>query len=131
MSYPQPNADTYAVNSYGFFRLNTLLSSPGDIYRSPQGGHLFCLGPESDVANVNIAYFDDQVPTFLQTTQISPGRSFTGFMAARNEATYSPSRRFGRIFCWSNDIYDPSFLPRSFSANTDHIQFIAPQLDVI
>lgn len=131
MSYPQPNADAYAANSYEFFRLNTRLSSPGDIYRSPQGGHLFCLGPESDLANVNIAYFDDQAPTFLQTTQISPGRPFVGRVYARNDATYAPSNRRGQIFYWSDDIYDPRFRPRSFNANTDQIQFIAPQMDVI
>jgi hypothetical protein len=130
VSYPQPQADSYAINKYGFFRLNTLLSSPGDIYESPQSGHAFCVGPESDIANINMAYFDDQVDTFIQFATVSPTRSLVGLINARNEAKYSPSSRPGRILCWANDIYDPSFRPQGFAGN-DTIEFVAPRLDMI
>jgi len=131
MSFPQPAADDYAVNNYQLFRLNTPLSSPGDIYESPQGGHLVCVGPQSDIANINVAYFDDQVPgTFLQFATISPTRSFVGFVSARNEARFAPAHRPGRILCWADDIYDPSFRPRGFTA-PDTIEFVPPQLDMI
>ena len=63
MSYPQPNADQYAINGYQYFRLNTLLSSPGDIYESAQSALAIALGPESDISRVAVAYYDDQVPT--------------------------------------------------------------------
>jgi hypothetical protein len=131
MSFPQPQATPYAVNNYGFFRLNTPLSSPGDIYESDQSGHAFCVGPNSDIANVNMAYFDDQVPTFMQFMTISPTRSFAGLINARNEAQFSPAQRPGRILFWSDDIYDPNFRPRAFNATTDAIQFVPPLLDVI
>ena len=75
MSYPQPSADQYAIKGYQFFRLNTLLTSPGDIYQSQQSGHAFAIGPESDISNVNVAYFDDQVPNFMAQTVISPQRA--------------------------------------------------------
>jgi hypothetical protein len=130
MSFPQPDATEYATNNYGFFRLNTPLSSPGDIYESNQSGHAFTVGPNSDIANVNMAYFDDQVPTFMQFMTISPTRSFTGLLNARNEATYDPSGRPGRILFWADDIYDPNFKPHAFVAG-DAIQFVPPVLDVI
>lgn len=130
MSYPQPQADIYAVNNYKFFRLNTLLSSPGDIYESTQGGHAFCLGPNSDIANINMAYFDDQAPDFMQIITISPARSLTGQISARNESRYVPANRPGRILFWADDIYDPNFKPRSFVSG-DIMQFIPPVFDVI
>ena len=131
MSFPQPQASTYAANNYKFFRLNTPLSSPGDIYESDQGGHAFCVGPDSDIANVNMAYFDDQVEdTFMQFATISPTRSFVGELFARNESKFAPAHRPGRIMFWADDIYDPNFRPTSF-ATGDSIEFIAPQLDII
>ncbi len=131
MSYPQPQADDYATNNYGAFRLNTPLSSPGDIYESPQGAHAFCVGPMSDVANINLMYFDDQAPNFQQFATISPTRSLVGLINSRNEARYSPAQRPGRILCWADDIYDPSFRPRAFASTTDSIEFVPPQLDMI
>lgn len=131
MSYPQPQATPYVTDNYGFFRLNTPLSSPGDIYESDQGGYAFCIGPDSDIANVNMAYFDDQVATFMQRVTISPTRSFVGGLFARNEARYAPAQRPGRLLFWADDIYDPNFRPRAFNPDTDSIEFVAPQLDIV
>jgi hypothetical protein len=135
MSYPQPDADSYAANGYDIFRLNTLLVSPGDIYQSTQSGHALAIGPESDLANINVVYFDDQVPTFVQRTTISPNRAFIGRMDARNEALYQPANRPGRILFYADDIYDPNYrpvaLPAPFNPATDIINFVAPRLDVI
>lgn len=130
MTFPQPEATPYAVNNYGFFRLNTPLSSPGDIYESDQSGHAFCVGPNSDIANVNMAYFDDQVPTFMQFITLSPTRSITGLINARNDAKYAPAQRPGRILFWSDDIYDPNFRPRAAVAG-DAVQFVPPLIDII
>lgn len=135
MSYPQPSSDAYAVNGYQFFRLNTLLTSPGDIYQSLQSGLAFAIGPQSDVANVNMVYFDNQVPTFMQQTVISPQRSFVGRVDARNDERYSPAQRPAVILFWVDDIYDPNYrpiaLPAPFNPVTDAIQFVAPRLDLI
>lgn len=132
MSYPQPNADQYCISGYQYFRLNTPLSSPGDIYESAQSGHALAVGPESDIANVVVNYFDDQVRTFIQQTVISPSRAFVGRVDARNDALYSPAQRPGRVLFWPADIFDPNFHPISFNvAAHDVMLFITPQLDVI
>ena len=135
MTYPQPDANQYAIKGYQFFRLNTLLTSPGDIYQSQQSGHAFAVGPESDIANVNIAYFDDQIPNFMAQTVISPQRAFTGRIDSRNDSRFAPAARPGVILFWANDLYDPNYLPNAlparFNALTDAIQFVAPRLDVI
>lgn len=141
MSYPQPSADGYALNGYQFFRLNTLLSSPGDIYESTQSSQAFALGPDSDISRVNVAYYDDQainpsnpaLATFMNQATVAPSRSFLGRIDAQNQETYSPSKRPARILIWSDDIWDPSYVPSAAAgyAAGDHVLPITPRLDVL
>lgn len=136
MSYPQPQSND-AVNDGGdFFRIKTTLSSPGDIYESEQSSLAFGVGPESDIANVRVCYFDatkDSAPdnTFMTQVTISPTRTFVGRLDANLSQNYSPAGRKGRIFFWSDNIYDPSFRPAGFNNAIDGIQFVQPVLDVI
>lgn len=130
MSYPQPNSNDYAIGGSEFFRLRTPLSSPGDIYESEQSCHALAIGPQSDIANVNVAYFDSQAPAFMQSLVISANRAFVGRVDARNDAKYDPAHRPGRILFWSDDLYDPKFRPRS-AAPSDTVLFEAPVFDVI
>jgi len=136
MTYPQPSADQYAIRGYQYFRLATTLVSPGDIYDSTQSAHGFAVGPTSDIANVNLAYFDDQVlPTYMAMTTISPNRAFVGRIDARNDTSYVPAGRAARILFWPADIYDPNYRPiakpAAFDPDKDTINFVAPQLEVI
>jgi len=131
VAFPQPDSAKYVTSGSDFFRLRTPLSSPGDMYESLVSGLAMSLGPESDIANVNVAYFDAQAPNFMQFTQISQARCFTGRLDANNPSKYSPSQRPGRVLIWPDDLYDPNYRPRSFSALTDAIQFISPVLDVV
>ena len=133
MSYPQPKSADYVSNAFEFFRLNTLLSSPGDIYESESSGLALAVGPNSDIADVMVAYFDPEFgPTFLNTVMLGPQRSFVGRVDANLNSTYSPSQRLARILIWSGNLYDPNFRPRAFSTdNHDVIQFIDPVLDVV
>ncbi len=130
-NYVNPNSDAYAIGGYQFFRLNTILSCPGDIFESKQSGHAFAVGPESDVANVSMAYFDDQISTFMNQTQIGPNRAWNGRIDARNEAKYAPGGRPGRIMMWAADLYDPNYLPTGYSVNADNLIRIEPRIDVI
>lgn len=131
MSYPQPSSDDYAIKGVQFFRLLTPLTSPGDIYESAQSGHAMALGPQSDVANAVVAYFDAQVQTFVNVTAIGPRRTFVGRIDARNDAKYAPSGRPGRILIFPADLFDPSFQPSGFVADSQTLTFVTPILDVI
>lgn len=131
MSYPQPIASTYCTNSGNFFPLTTPLVSPGDIYESDQSGHAFCIGPNSDIANVIVAVEDDQItPTQMRFTAISPQRPSVGFLATRPDTTYNPSGTPAKILFWSDDIYDPNWRPPGFDPDADNITFVPPQLEV-
>lgn len=139
MSYPQPSADVAVTNQLTFFRLNTKLISPGDIYESPQGALAFAIGPDSDISKVVAVYYDPTfTPTPMNSMRIGPNRSFTSLIAARNEVPYTPvinptdkqNQRPGKILIYTDDLYDPSWRPQNASAN-DTVTFIDPLLDVV
>lgn len=131
MAYPQPNADQYSINGYQFFRLNTPLVSDGDIYESQQSGLGFCIGPDSDISKVNIAYFDDQVANYVNQVAIGPNRPFFGRLDARNEVRYMPSHRSGRVLLWPDELFNVDFRPGDFDPGQCRIDFVTPVLDVI
>lgn len=130
VDFYQPDSDQAVLRGYDFFRLNTLLSCPGDIWESKQSGYSFALGPESDVANVGVAYFDDQVQTFVNQMVIGPNRPWDGRINARNEAYYAPSNRPGRILFYAADLYDPAFVPTGVGVGDSVIQ-VTPRIDII
>lgn len=136
MTYPQPNSNDPAINGGNFFRLNTPLVSAGDIYESEQGARAFALGPQSDISRVMINYFDENqgsnVPqTFLNALEISPQRAFVGNIAARNDVTYQPAGRPGRVLFWVSDLYNAGYRPEDANVLAGQVLRVPPQLDII
>ncbi len=130
MGYPQPNASAYQAAGAKFFRLNTRLTSEGDIYESAVGALGFAIGPDSDVAKINIGYFDDQSRTKMSQVAITPQRPFLGRIDAQNGAQYAPAQRPGRIMMWPDAFYNPRYQVYLFG-NPCRMDMIAPVIDVI
>ncbi len=135
MSYPQPSSDEATIGGLEFWRLNTPLVSPGDIYESLSSCRGFAVGPDSDIASVQIRYLDaTRRPTLMNSFEISPTRSFVGLVNAQNDEAYpsaAAGNRPGRILISSGDIYDPSYRPIGYNPADDAISFTVPVLDVI
>jgi hypothetical protein len=137
MSYPQPPSDGSVTAGQDFFRLQTRLISPGDIYESVSTAYAFALGPECDVSRVNVAYFDSaQVPTFMNFATISPSRLMTGRLTASLGDKYSPAGLPGRLLIWSEDFFDQNFVPHmvdggGVATEVDFVEIVQPVLDVI
>lgn len=130
MTFPQPNADEYCVNGYDFFRLKTKLACPGDLYESAQSSYGVALGPDSDIANVNIAYFDEQMPNYMGLVKVSPDRGVVGLLNANNLATYAPANRPAKILAWPDDLWNPAYVPGAFVANITRYLLETPTLDL-
>lgn len=131
MSYPQPDSNVACTSGLNFFRFTSELTSPGDMYESDQGGYAFAIGPDSDIANVAIAYFNDQEATRMSQVQIGPERALVGRVFARNDSDYLPANRPGKILFWSADQYVPNYQPVGFDIATDTLVVIPPVLDLI
>jgi hypothetical protein len=130
MSFPQPDSNSYAAGGSQFFRLNTLLASPGDIYESEQSGHAFAIGADSDMSRVNVAYFDKQAPNLMNMTTLGPERAFVGRIEADNLGTYLPSQRPGRVLMWPDELWNPNPIA-ALVAPADTQIIVTPRLDVI
>jgi hypothetical protein len=129
MSYPQPPAENALIALERFYRLNTPLVSDGDIYEAAVGASAFALGPDSDVANVNIGYFTGQgTPTFMQTISVGPGVTVAAEIFATNQQ-YMPSKRPGRILLWPEERYNPD--TSALFSDPSRVDTIPPVLDVI
>lgn len=134
MSYPQQDAASAVVAKQSFFRLNTLLVSPGDIYESSVGGGYFAIGPESDIANVAVDYFDEaNAPTFMNSIAISNWSSAAGVIPAVNDRNYLPlNQTAGRILIRPTDLFNPEILLDGiFGFAVEDQCVIQPRLDVI
>lgn len=131
MTYPQPDADRYAIGGQSFFRLNTTLISDGDIYESAQGAHGFAIGPDSDISRAVIQYFDDQVARFMNQVSISTSRPFAGNIAARNDSRYAPSNVPGRILIWPDELFDVDWRPTDYDPGAWRLDFERPTIDVV
>lgn len=134
MGYPQPNSNLPAINGQNAWRLTTPLFG-GDIYESEQGAQAFAIGPNSDISDVVVSYFDDtQSPTYMSQIEVTPQRPFIGAVPSRLDpsAKYQPSGRQGRIFITPRNIYNPNWVPRLYNiGNQDKFRPIIPVLDFI
>lgn len=132
MSYPQQNADQAVVKGADLFRLNTLLASPGDIYESSQGANAMALGPDSDIAEVNVTYFDAQQELGINNVVLSTTRSMVGKLDVNNNAgAYLPANRPGKILIAPANLWNPTFTPNGFNPEADTQILEVPRLDVI
>lgn len=130
MTFPQLSSVDPVLNGQQLWRLKTLLASAGDIYESEVSGLAFALGPDSDIAEVLVSYFDPDAATLLSQVTLSPDRDMIGRIDAHNETTYPALGRRGRILISIEDIYDPTWLPEGFDLAHSRITFEAPVLDV-
>lgn len=131
--WSQPNSNDYALQGYTFLRLKQYLSTAGDIFETEQSAHAFALGPDSDISEVTVAYFDQQVEgTFMQELTLTPQRTFESFVPAFNKTkTYAPSKNPGRILIWPTEIFDSSYLPFGFTPDVDRFVFEQPLIDIL
>ncbi len=130
MTFPQPNSTDAVLGGLDLWRLNTMLASAGDIYESEVGAYGFALGPNSDIAQVRVTYYDAAVPQGLQSLLITPDRNFVGFTPALCGQQYIRSNtRKGRILISSEDLYDPGWRPPDF--DSDAWVQVRPELDIL
>lgn len=140
--YSQPNLDNFVRGSFAFGRIKQFLTSAGDIFESSQSAKAFALGPDSDIARVNVAYVDPisqklldyvgSIASNMAMVTITPERGFSGFVPSlNNSATYTPGLAPGRILMWPSDLYDSRFLPSGYSAVNDTLVREDPVIDII
>lgn len=88
MTYPPPSSTQPVLQSGDYYRLLTTLASPGDVYDSEESGYGVAIGPLSDIARVNVAYFDDTAPSKMRIVQVTNKAPLIGRINARPVVNY-------------------------------------------
>ncbi len=74
-----PDQDINAVTrSQEYYRLKRVVQSPGDIYELTESARAIYIGPDSDIGEVQITYYNPDEPLGLETATVSVNGPFVG-----------------------------------------------------
>lgn len=103
--YPQPKSSITVLNNQEYFRLFTELQSNGDIYEIDTSAKGLVIGPNSDVQNVRVYYFDEQAPyNKVNSALVSVSDPWIGRINALMDRNYPDPESRARILVTSEDL---------------------------
>lgn len=137
--YPQPLASQSVANAQEFFRLTTQIESAGDIYEIDVSAKAIAIGPDSDIALLNVSYYDQLAPVSpgtltsaqVSTAVVSPDRSFVARLDARLDQPYPGTGKKGRILLSLADFYTAGYKPVLVPFDNGRLEIFRPVLDVM
>lgn len=131
-NYPQPNSNAPVLAGQDLFRITQPITSAGDIFESEQSAHAIAIGPDSDLSEIVVCYYDDnkENPSRMTRVTVSTDRAYVGTINARNEAKYIPSGVQGRVLFFPSNIIQPLYRVSGLGIN-DRMVFVDPVLDII
>jgi len=106
----QTSATQEVLNSKDFWRLRQKLESSGDIFEIDNSIIALYVGPDSDISELEVTYYDEQIQGQLQQAVISPGAPFVGRLDALLATTAQATGQPARILVTARDIVDQSYL---------------------
>ena len=107
-----PNQDNQAVlRSQEYFRLKQVVQSPGDVYELDQSLRALYIGPDSDVAEVQMTYFNPDEPLALETAVVSINGPFVGRVDTLLKTKVPSTGQPARILLSPVDIVDNAYVP--------------------
>lgn len=102
-------AVSQVLRSQDYYRLKQLVRSPGDIYELDASTKAIYIGPDSDIGEVLVQYFNPNAPNSVESAVVSINGPFVGrldsMLASQVPATGQP----GRILVSPVDIVDNSY----------------------
>jgi hypothetical protein len=131
-------SDQATLNGQEFFRLFQALESGGDIYEINTSTKALCVGPQSDLANFNVNFFDKQAPDNIDEVNLAVGNPVIGRVDALLATEYPTASGLpALILITARDLVDNTFFPstfRPFVNPQDPADFVAarpkPRIDV-
>jgi hypothetical protein len=131
MTFPLPSSSVVSVtSSQAFWNLHTKIESSGDIYESDVAGLAFAIGPDSDVAQVKVSYFDPNEADKLNEQIVSVDRPFVGRIEPNLNERYATGQ-LGRMFISLLDVIPTTgFIPPSGATNQS-VQIAPAVVDLI
>jgi hypothetical protein len=126
-------SDRAVINGQEFFRLFQELESGGDIYEINTSTKAICIGPQSDLSNYAINFFDKQSPDNIDEINLSLGNPVIGRIDALLATSYPTAAGLpANILISPRDLVNNNFVPSTFKAGLDFVfARPKPQIDII
>jgi hypothetical protein len=109
MAAPSQQDVAAVLRSQEYYRLKRAIESPGDIFEINESAKAIYIGPDSDIGEVQITYFDPNVPLSLQTAQVSVNGPFVGRIDSLPKTKVSSTGQPARILVSPTDIVDNAY----------------------
>jgi hypothetical protein len=130
MTYPQTSAETATLDGQEYWRLFTELESSGDIYELPVSARAIVVGSDSDIARVDLVYYDNQSDNLANQVVVSIDKPLVGRVDALFSTPYESGDR-ARILISSADLLPPAnYTPQGFDAVNDILEIVQPRIDL-
>src|SRR5271154_733772 len=85
------------IRSQQFYRLKEAVESPGSIYEIDESALAIYIGPDSDISEVQVTYFNPDEPLGLETATVSVNGPFVGRLDALLKTTIPSTGQPARI----------------------------------
>lgn len=128
-----PPSQGAVLTGRSFYRLNQVLQSAGDIFEIDNSAQAVYVGPDSDLTEYRLTYFDRDQPLTINTADISVNGPFVGLLAVELDQRIAATGSLARILCQSVELFEPGFV-RTDAVGTPIAArsiFVPPVVDVI
>lgn len=99
------------LRSQEYFRLKRAIQGPGDIFELDESTKTIYLGPDSDIGEVLVTYFNPSEPLGLETAVVSVNGPFVGRVDTLPKTTVPSTGQPARILLSPVDIVDNAYTP--------------------
>lgn len=117
------------IDGKEFFRIHQELQSSGDVFELDASANAIYVGPNSDIAEMLVTYFDKRQPTGLAQARIAPGSPLVFRVDASNVETVPSTGQKARILISPVDLIDNNYTVSGVQPAA-YIR-IKPKIDVI
>jgi hypothetical protein len=132
VTYPQPTGADSVSKFQDFYRLNTQIASPGDIFELDVTASAVLIGPDSDFAQVRLTMWNATGPVTRSTKAIvTPDRSFNAPVQPQSTIYPSSGQKKGRTLFSPHDLFNPYYRPLGYDDVHDRIRFFQPRIDLM
>jgi len=130
----QPGSPAQVRRSQEFYRLKQPVLSAGAIYEIDSSARAIYIGPDSDLAEVRLGYFNPDADALndMVTADVSVNGPIVGRLDSLLDQQYGGLNQEARIIAYPVDIVDPTYQrPTGPLAVPARRENVAPQIDLM
>jgi hypothetical protein len=112
-------ASNRVQRSQDYWRLFQEIQSSGDIWEIDESLKGVAIGPDSDVSEVILSYYDPAQPQSVEQLSVAVGNPFEGRIDALMGTEYPQTKSPARILISLGDLIDNAYVPHNFNSGQE------------